>query len=196
MEPNGHGKLDTASWFGNAWTRLEGFFATTRARASASPFAASLLPAGVADLEPSRLQVLVAEDDPALQLLTCEALAALDITSRLAADGEQAVALANAHEFDLILMDLQMPVLDGLAATMKIRRHEQERGRARVPVVAYTACAFGGNEPFLLGFGIDAVLEKPCTRQALHDCLLSWVAPRRAAGHLHAPGRGRPAPLG
>ncbi len=195
MEPNGHGKLDTASWFGNAWTRLEGFFATTLTRAAASPLAKSLLPAGFDDVEPSRLQVLVAEDDPILQVLTCEALAALDITPQVAADGEQAVALANAHEFDLILMDLQMPVLDGLAATLKIRRHEQERGRARVPVVAYTACAFGGNEPFLLGFGIDAVLEKPCTRQALQDCLLSWVAPRRAGGQLHEPGRGTPAPL-
>jgi CheY-like chemotaxis protein len=195
MEPTGNKNLDTTSWFGSGWTRLEGFFSTTLARASASTLAKSLLPAGADDLEPGRLQVLVAEDDPALQLLTCEALAALEVTPRLAANGEQAVALANAHEFDLILMDLQMPVLDGLGATMKIRRHEQERGRARVPVVAYTACAFGGNEPFLLGFGIDAVLEKPCTRQALHDCLLSWVAPRRAAGLLHEPGRGTPARL-
>ncbi len=195
MEPTGSGKLDNASWFGSAWTRLECFFATTLARASASNGAKSLLPAGLARTDPGRLQVLVAEDDPALQLLTCETLAALDITPRLASDGEQAVALAIAHEFDLILMDLQMPVLDGLAATMKIRRHEQERGRTRVPVVAYTSCAFGSNEPFLLGFGIDAVLEKPCTRQALHECLLSWVAPRRAAGHLQASGRGAPAPL-
>lgn len=192
MEPTGSGNLDPASWFGSAWTRIEGFFATTLARASSASDVAGL-PASRAG--PGRIQVLVAEDDPTLQLLTCEALAALDITPRVAADGEQAVALANAHEFDLILMDLQMPVLDGLAATLKIRRHEQERGRARVPVVAYTACAFGGNEPFLLGFGIDAVLEKPCTRQALQDCLLSWVAPRRAGGQLHEPGRGTPAPL-
>ena len=195
MEPTGSGKLDTASWFGNAWTRLEGFFATTLARTSASPLGKSLLPARFDGVQPGRLQVLVAEDDPALQLLTCETLAALDITPQLAADGEQAVALAKAHEFDLILMDLQMPVLDGLAATMKIRRHEQEHGRPRVPVVAYTSCAFGGNEPFLLGFGIDAVLEKPCTRQTLHDCLLSWVAPRRAAEHLHAQDRGASATL-
>ena len=104
----------------------------------------------------------------------------------------EAVSLACSSEFDLILMDVQMPVLDGLGATRKIRRFEQEHGLARVPVVAYTSCAYSGNEPFLLDFGIDAVLEKPSTARTLQECLLSWLPAGRIVGNVRAAGRDAP----
>ena len=195
MDRTSRANLDPGSWLGGAWGRLEHFFGTTPGHAASAAATQPLLPPAFAKLDAARLQVLVAEDDPVHQILTCEILSALDITPQLAADGEEAVALASAHEFDLILMDLQMPVLDGLGATMRIRRFEQEHARARVPVVAYTSCAFGGNEPFLLGFGIDAVLAKPCSPQALQECLLSWAAPGRAAGSSLQSGRGTPVQL-
>jgi CheY-like chemotaxis protein len=99
----------------------------------------------------------------------------------LATDGAQAVELACGCDFDLILMDLQMPVLDGLAATKRIRAHEHERCCARVPVLAYTSCVLA--DDLLRDCGVDGVLEKPCDARALHECLLRWCGPGRDTDH-------------
>ena len=90
-------------------------------------------------------------------------------------DGVQAVALARVHDFDLILMDLQMPVLDGLAATMQIRAREKARSRPRAPVLAYTSVALG--DDLLRACGIDGVLAKPCRASEVRECLRRWCAP-------------------
>jgi CheY-like chemotaxis protein len=100
----------------------------------------------------------------------------------------QAVALARMNEFDLILMDLQMPVLDGLAATMQIRAREKARSRPRVPVLAYTSVALG--DDLLRACGIDGVLAKPCSASAMRECL------RRRCGPEARTLREAPAALG
>jgi CheY-like chemotaxis protein len=120
------------------------------------------------------VRVLVVEDEPLHQLITREHLASFGITPLLAVDGAEAVARACDTPFDLILMDLQMPVLDGLTATRQIRRFEQEHARPRVPVIAHSSCAYNSNESFLRDFGIDAVLEKPCSTNVLRECLMRW----------------------
>lgn len=99
----------------------------------------------------------------------------------LAADGAEAVALACGHDFDLILMDLQMPVLDGLAATTQIRHFERDHSCTRAAVVAYTSGSV--SRDLLRDCGLDAVLEKPCDAKALQDCLLCWCPGRH---WLHA----------
>jgi len=122
------------------------------------------------------LRVLVVDDDPVNLHVTSAMLSCWGIKPMLAADGAQAVTLADEQPLDLILMDLQMPVLDGLGATRQIRRAEQALCRTRVPVVAYTSMA---TTPALLGdFGIDAVLTKPCDAPALRACLLRWCTPQ------------------
>jgi CheY-like chemotaxis protein len=177
-----------------AWSRLEQFFATTRTRPDAPAPSAASTPGLVApNAEAPR--VLVAEDNPSLQVLTCRILAGMGVKAQLAVNGAEAVDLACASEFDLILMDLQMPVLDGFGATRRIRLHEREHARPRVPVVAYTSCPYGPNEPFLLDLGIDAVLQKPCSPRALHECLVTWITPRRAAGQLGGADRDARGPL-
>jgi two-component system, sensor histidine kinase and response regulator len=142
--------------------------------ASAPPAAPSHAPASAVPDRPTpqALQVLVVDDNPSCQGDACELLALWGITPMLAADGAEAVALACAHEFDLILMDLQMPVLDGLAATTQIRRFEREQSSVRAPVVAYTSAAL--SDSILRNCGVDDVLEKPCDAQALQACLLRW----------------------
>jgi len=121
-------------------------------------------------------RILVVDDDAVNQLIMGAALSRWGITAQLASDGAEAVALACGCDFDLILMDLQMPVLDGLSATVQIRRHELDHAVARVPVVAYTSSLIGRDPLALKKFGLDAALEKPCSEKALKACLLRWCA--------------------
>jgi CheY-like chemotaxis protein len=123
---------------------------------------------------PDRPRILVVDDSPVNQLLVAALLWRWGITPLVAADGAEAVALACGQDFDLILMDLQMPVLDGLTATRQLRRFELEHARPRAPVVAYTSTLLGANEPLLRACGIDASLEKPCNSQLLEKCLTRW----------------------
>jgi CheY-like chemotaxis protein len=121
---------------------------------------------------PSELQVLVVDDNPSNLADACELFSHWGITPLVAADGAEAVAVARECELDLILMDLQMPVLDGLAATKQIRAGEQERCSARAPVLAYTSCVLDSD--VLRQCGLDGVLEKPCSAVALQECLHRW----------------------
>jgi CheY-like chemotaxis protein len=125
-------------------------------------------------------RILIADDTPSHLGEACELLACYGLTPTMATDGAEAVALACACDFDLILMDLQMPVLDGLGATKQIRRFEGEHDRLGVPVVAYTARAV--DEEVMRKCGIDGVLEKPCSARARHECLLRWCVPRGSDG--------------
>jgi len=125
-------------------------------------------------------RVLVVDDDPSNLGEACELLEPWGILPALAADGAQAVALAGTLEFDLILMDLQMPVLDGLAATKQIRAHEQARSRARAPVLAFTSHPV--SDDVLRACGVDGVLEKPCSAAVIRACLQRWCAPTDGVG--------------
>jgi CheY-like chemotaxis protein len=124
---------------------------------------------------PEALDVLVVDDDPAHRAAACELLDHWGIKPILAADGAEAVAVAAERKIDLILMDLQMPVLDGLGATKQIRRLEEERRVTRVPVVAYTSCLLDAD--LLRDCGVDDVLQKPCSASELQQCLQRWCAP-------------------
>ena len=157
---------------GSTWPalrRLKGMFAhAVSAEAEAIPGALTLGASAAA----CNTRVLVVDDNPVNLMLVSEMLSCLGIKPVVAEDGAQAVALAGDLQLDLILMDLQMPVLDGLAATIQIRHVERVRSRARVPVVAYTST---GPTPALLGAcGIDGLLAKPCDMQALRECLARW----------------------
>jgi CheY-like chemotaxis protein len=123
---------------------------------------------------PDRPRILVVDDCPVSQLVVAAMLWRWEITPLVAADGAEAVALACGQDFDLILMDLQMPVLDGLTATRQLRRFELEHACPRAPVVAYTSSPFGVDEQLLRACGIDASLEKPCNTRSLEACLTRW----------------------
>jgi two-component system, sensor histidine kinase and response regulator len=94
-----------------------------------------------------------------------------------AANGEEALAAVRAGDYDLVLMDCMMPVMDGMAATAEIRRLEQQRGRARTtPIVAITANALQGDRERCLAAGMDDYISKPFSQQALADTLGRWIA--------------------
>src|ERR1019366_8994755 len=91
--------------------------------------------------EPAALRILAAEDNPVNRqvLETIFKQVGLDIT--VVGDGAQAIDAWRAQPWDIVLMDVQMPVMDGVGATMEIRRLERETGRPRTPIIALTANA-------------------------------------------------------
>lgn len=118
------------------------------------------------------VRVLVVDDDPANLMAISTQMKSRGLVPVLAADGAQAVALAREIHFDLILMDLQMPILDGWEATAAIRRFEATCSRPAVPVVTYSSLSPGAD--ILARHGMNGSLEKPCSDQALEDCLVQW----------------------
>jgi CheY-like chemotaxis protein len=121
--------------------------------------------------------VLLVDDEPVNLIVASEMLSFIGIKPLMAANGAEAVALACELRLDLILMDLQMPVLDGFAATAQIRRLEREHSRRRVPVVAYTSDLVCGDLSRLRESGIFAVLEKHADLRTFRECVMRWCLP-------------------
>ncbi|WP_307722084.1 response regulator [Duganella callida] len=127
-------------------------------------------------------KVLLAEDNPVNVEVASAMLEGLGLDVSRASNGEEALHSVQADDFDVVLMDCQMPVMDGFAATSEIRRHEQQRGRARsLPIIAITANALQGDRESCLAAGMDDYLSKPFTQQALGQTLARWINLPRAA---------------
>jgi CheY-like chemotaxis protein/HPt (histidine-containing phosphotransfer) domain-containing protein len=120
------------------------------------------------------LRVLLAEDNPVNQKLALRLLEKRRHTVFLAGDGREALALLEKESFDLILMDLQMPNLDGLEATAQIRIQEQGTGR-HVPIVAMTAHAMVGDKERCLAGGMDGYVSKPVQPSELYQVIKNVV---------------------
>ncbi len=135
----------------------------------------------VAGLPPPRLRgrVLLAEDNPVNAMVAEAALQALGLAVQGVADGHAALAelqrLPGAH--DLVLMDCQMPGLDGFEATRRLRGWEAEHGRPRLPVIALTANALDGDRERSLEAGMDDHLAKPFGLAQLHALLARHLPP-------------------
>ncbi|WP_026791579.1 response regulator [Pleomorphomonas oryzae] len=114
---------------------------------------------------PKGLKVLVVEDNRINQQVALRLLARLGIEAALAENGAEALAMVNARDFDIVFMDMQMPVMDGLEATRAIRR-SSGRGR-NVPIVAMTANAFAADREACRKAGMNAFLPKPVERDDL-----------------------------
>jgi signal transduction histidine kinase/CheY-like chemotaxis protein len=152
-------------------------FRCTLAFADADPAAAARHAAAVAEPAPVRsLRVLVAEDNPVNQRLSRAFLEKDHHRVTIVDSGQAAVEAMRDGAFDLVLMDIQMPLMDGFQATAAIRSLDGE-GRA-VPIIALTAHAQVGYEAVCLAAGMDGYVSKPLDRTVLRR-LLSRVAARR-----------------
>jgi signal transduction histidine kinase/AmiR/NasT family two-component response regulator len=118
----------------------------------------------------SKLRVLVAEDQAINQLLIRKLLEGTGCELSLVSDGEQAIAHWQSRPVDLILMDVQMPVMDGMAATMEIRKREKQRG-SYTRIIALTAHAMAGDQERCLAAGMDGYVTKPVSMEALNECV-------------------------
>ncbi len=118
-----------------------------------------------------QLRVLAAEDNEVNRLVLVALLAQVGVTPTVVTDGAQAVEAWAADEWDLILMDVHMPVMDGIAAVREIRAQEAARGLARTPVIALTANAMVHQMAELTEAGMDAHVAKPIEVARLFEAI-------------------------
>jgi CheY-like chemotaxis protein len=126
------------------------------------------------------LSILLAEDNPVNQRVAQRMLQKLGHSVVVAGNGREAVEALETGRFDAVLMDMQMPEMDGLQATSAIRAREMTQGLARVPVIALTANAMKGDREKCLMAGMDAYLSKPIKSAELKDALDAYARPPAA----------------
>jgi len=124
-----------------------------------------------------RLKVLLAEDNEINARLTSAMLEWLGHDVEVVGDGGAVLQVSGGSRFDLVFMDVEMPVLDGLEATRRIRALEETSGR-HLPIIALTANAMKADELACLSAGMDAYLPKPISVEALSDVLAWFGSPR------------------
>jgi signal transduction histidine kinase/ligand-binding sensor domain-containing protein/CheY-like chemotaxis protein len=176
---------DAHAWFDAEVTkplRLAQLHAALTGRPAASA------PVPAADAEPTAGgaltgHVLLVEDQPLNREVAEGMLAALGVTADTAADGREALEKLRRGGFDLVLMDCEMPVMDGLAATAELRR--SDRPGTHLPVIALTANATAEGRTACFAAGMDDHLAKPFTRAALRAVLERWLCPAAAAHTAH-----------
>ena len=141
-------------------------------------------------------QILLAEDNPVNQRVASAMLENLGFRVDIVADGAQAVKAAAETSYSAILMDGQMPILDGYLATTEIRSHE---GSRRTPIIAVTGSAMKSDQQRCLAAGMDDYLAKPLNLSSLADVLQRWasngIGPRLHHGPVGARSR-RPRGVG
>jgi PAS domain S-box-containing protein len=120
-------------------------------------------------------RVLLAEDNVVNQMVASRVLQGFGVSTELAANGEEALSLARTEHFDAVLMDCQMPVMDGYEATRAIRDWERATTGKRVPIIAMTANALSGDRARCISAGMDDHLAKPFKREAVGTALAKWL---------------------
>jgi two-component system, sensor histidine kinase len=135
-------------------------------------------------------RILVVEDNPVNGEVAIGMLENLGCKTEAVDNGWRAIEAMNDSRYDAVLMDCQMPVMDGLTATAEIRRRERQLGKVRVPIIALTANAMEGDRERCLAAGMDDFLSKPFTQQQLAALLRRWLVDARdleRADHGRAP---------
>jgi signal transduction histidine kinase/CheY-like chemotaxis protein len=120
-------------------------------------------------------RVLLAEDNPVNQQVARGMLVRLGIEPDLVQNGAEAIERLASERYDAVLMDMQMPVLDGLGATRQWRERERREGRSRIPIIAMTANAMATDRDACLDAGMDDYLAKPVKLAELRETLARWL---------------------
>jgi two-component system, sensor histidine kinase and response regulator len=140
-------------------------------------------------------RILLVEDNEINQQVASEILASVGVLVTLADNGQEALQAVAANDFDAVLMDVQMPVMDGYEATRRIRQNPRFQA---LPIIAMTAHAMAGDREKSLAAGMDDHVTKPIDPEALFRTLEKYVRKQAipAAEPLGAPATGKPSPAG
>ena len=120
-------------------------------------------------------KALVAEDNKINQKLMKSILERFGFEVTIVDNGEEAIRLRKESSFDIIFMDIQMPIMGGVEATKKILSIEKEEVREHIPIIALTANALDGDREKYLGFGMDGYLSKPINMENLEEILVTYI---------------------
>jgi signal transduction histidine kinase/CheY-like chemotaxis protein/HPt (histidine-containing phosphotransfer) domain-containing protein len=139
------------------------------------------------ELQPLSGHVLLVEDNAVNRQVAQRLLALNGITYSVAENGQEAVDALDQGAFDAVLMDCQMPIMDGYTATRLRRQREAGSGLARIPIIAMTANAMAGDREKCLNAGMDDYMSKPLNRARLEQTLRKWLDGRKRVGAQAAP---------
>jgi CheY-like chemotaxis protein len=140
--------------------------------------------------------ILIVEDNPINRLVVEALLRKLGLKTRSVENGQEALdTITQGQRPDLVLMDVQMPVMDGFAATEKIRQWERETHQPHLPIVALTAGAFEEDRQRAIACGMDDFLTKPIVIDSLKIALSRWLHPTNVMPSNAAPGSTAGTPL-
>jgi len=150
--------------------------------------AAALLSSG--EFRRRRTRILLVEDNPINQKVSIAILARLGCHTQLAVNGREALEALRTDTFDLVLMDCEMPEMDGFEATRQIRLREEQQGKKgqRVTIIAMTAHAMSGSREKCLAAGMDDFISKPVAPEKLAEALAKWLSgPDKSKGSSTSP---------
>jgi osomolarity two-component system sensor histidine kinase NIK1 len=121
------------------------------------------------------LAILLAEDNEVNQKVAVRFLEKYEHKIIVVDNGLEALAKARERRYDVILMDVQMPIMGGFEATVLIRQYEQEHGISRTPIIALTAHAMFGDRDKCIAAGMDDYLSKPLNQNQLVQMIAKWT---------------------
>lgn len=131
--------------------------------------------------DPIPAKVLLVEDNKVNQIIARGLLERMGARVELAVDGENALEMLSGEEFDIVLMDCQMPKMDGYEATRYWRSIEEDRGQAPVPIIALTANAMTGDREKCLAAGMSDYVSKPFRKESLRQTIGQWYRRNKRA---------------
>ena len=134
-------------------------------------------------LDYSRYNILVAEDNYINQKLLSKLLSKKGYNSFVVEDGEKVLKALEERKFDAVLMDIQMPLMDGYQATTIIRQREKESGGRHVPIIGITAFAMESDRQKCFEIGMDDYLSKPFNKDDFYDIIEKHVT-NNAESHV------------
>jgi CheY-like chemotaxis protein len=132
---------------------------------------------------PCDFRILVAEDNSISTKVIRGMLSKLNLQPDTACNGEEALQAMKAQRYDLVLMDCEMPILDGFSATQQLRAWEVSNQRGRTPVVALTAHILAEHKERARQAGMDGHMAKPVELSQLRELIEHWVAQRDQQNH-------------